>query len=242
MKPSLASAPNLSLLFVAANTVCGKPGTRSFKPNLSAFALGIKQIIALHFQHARDLLLTTVRFPWTGILLVHGVKLLKNTSEISTLERPVDVLIDAARDLIEWMLEHRPDDCQDLILDWSKSPLFDSKARVNSRHTSCSFIEPRSEGSAGCLQKDWLYSWPLKHEVFQLLKSTYQHCEETTRDNLLNSVISSLRKTCERMISIVPELISCANYWTGLPEQIRTASRAAAALRTSCYHCPDLCG
>lgn len=94
------------------------------------------------------------------------------------------VLIDAARESIEWLLQNHPDRATATIRKWSDSgiPLLE-RLSVHSMTEN-----PRAAPSAKIrwlLDRDWVYSARLKHEVFRLLGQSYPNADETARKALL---------------------------------------------------------
>jgi hypothetical protein len=94
------------------------------------------------------------------------------------------VLIDAARESIEWLLQNHPDRATATIRKWS-----DSEIPLLERLSVHSMTEnPRPAPSAKIrwlLDRDWIYAARLKHEVFRLLGQSYPNADETARKALL---------------------------------------------------------
>ena len=98
--------------------------------------------------------------------------------------RDWEIWVDAARDLMEWLLENRPSEAQRLRDDWSEAtPALLRRLAVHA-HT----VDSSLSGDAALQvleERQWLYQYPLKHEVFQLLKRAYPRASNPARERLV---------------------------------------------------------
>lgn len=95
-----------------------------------------------------------------------------------------DVLIDAARDLITWLLEHDRGDALALGREWSNSPV-NLLRRLAVHCTAQDSQVPPDEALAMIRDRGWLYELHMKHEVFRLLKLKYPSASETAREQFI---------------------------------------------------------
>lgn len=166
----------------------GEAWDKLFKPEPASSYEALREIIVAHFHEAQELLRLTGQehgdrdglSSWRQAIEVH--------EQDRYTRRPIDVLIDAARDLVEWMLEHRPDEAARLRADWAQTDI--PTLRRLAIHAMG--IDPGRSGDeklTWLLERGWLYSLSFKHEVFHLIKVAYPNCEESTRDDFLNAVL-----------------------------------------------------
>lgn len=94
------------------------------------------------------------------------------------------VLIDAARDSIEQLLENQPDRSSTIIQAWNASeiPLLERL----SVHAMAENMHVDSDTKIQwLLDRDWVYTTHLRHEVFRLLRQAYPNAMESVREALL---------------------------------------------------------
>ena len=113
-----------------------------FKPNLSAFATGIKQIIVPHFQHAHDLLLTTGQISVDWDPLSSWRQAIEEHERNQYLGRPFDVPDRRCTRFDRMDAGASTSGFPKANPRLEQEPSFDSEARRNSRHTSYRRIEP----------------------------------------------------------------------------------------------------
>jgi hypothetical protein len=97
------------------------------------------------------------------------------------------VLIDAARDSIECLLDNQPDRASRVIQNWSEAgiPLLERLAV----HAMAENSHVDSENKIQwLLDRGWIYTPRLKHEVFRLLEKAYPSADDSTREALLEQV------------------------------------------------------
>jgi hypothetical protein len=96
----------------------------------------------------------------------------------------IDVVINAARDLIEWLIANKHETAVGLRSQWldANVPLI----RRLGIHALTTDPKVASEDAIGTiLAKGWLYEVGVKHEVFQLLKARYAKATEEVRRRVL---------------------------------------------------------
>lgn len=100
---------------------------------------------------------------------------------------PVDLLIDAARDIVAHLLTADIDRAKTLISDWlaSESPVLQRLA-IHA-YAERQDVTP-DEKLTFLLQRDLLYAETLRHEVFRLLRLNYEAAQNETRHRVLDVV------------------------------------------------------
>ena len=182
-----------------------------FKPELENFAASLMPIITAQFQEAHEMLRLAgqVRGDWDR--LSRWRKAIEVHEEDRYLTRPIDVIIDAARDVIEWLLAHRHDEASRLITIGAKGDIPILKRLVI--HAMC--LDSVSSGDqklSWLLQKGWLYSLPFRHEVFRLIKTAYPVSEESTRNDFLEAVLQGPKAQGLVNLDVDASMMS-ANCW-----------------------------
>jgi len=97
------------------------------------------------------------------------------------------VIIDAARDILEYLIVNNPEHASGLIKSWGESyiPILERLAVHGMVKNS---LGP-DEKIHWLLQRGWLFKWTLKHEVFCLLKASYPWASEPTRREMLKEIL-----------------------------------------------------
>lgn len=157
-----------------------------FQPNLADLSEKLEPIVTGHLTQAHLLLRATnqanecsdhVSFLRCAIEAhkenLHGGKL--------------DIVIDAARNIIEWMLKHQSNRAHAVIERWSSSDIPLLRRLAVHGITESPKIHP-NEKIAWISERDWLYTSGAKHEVFRLLGEAYPNATELARVRLLERV------------------------------------------------------
>lgn len=107
----------------------------------------------------------------------------------------LQVVLIAARDSFDWHLEHRPNVAAATVEIW-----LDSEATLLRRlglYGLTKLAEPPARKIQRIIDSNWLASFPLKPEVFALLKTCYPKLKSSTRKKFLKAAKSSL---CNRLL------------------------------------------
>ena len=157
-----------------------------FKPNLSEYAMVLTPIVENQLRIAHYLLFNfgqanqdydplTVRRP---AIEPHEQNIHGMTSFI---------LIDAARDILEYLISHNPDYASVIIKSWSESciPMLEKLAA----HGMVKSSQNPDEKIQWVIAKNWLFKSTVKHETFSLLQESYPKSSEPIRQNLLKAII-----------------------------------------------------
>ncbi|MBI2909437.1 MAG: DUF4020 domain-containing protein [Chloroflexi bacterium] len=159
-----------------------------FRPNLAAFAERLEAVVRCHLQQAHMLLRSVGRA--NG--LADPTSMWRSAIELHEQDQhrtPIDVLVDAARDVLEWFVTQRPDRGRAVIEAWG-----DAEAPLLRRLAVHGITEDANltpdEKIAWVVRRGWLYATGLKHEVFRLVKVAYPNASEHSRSTFLAEVES----------------------------------------------------
>jgi len=157
-----------------------------FQPNLVDFFEKLEPIVTRHLTQAHFLLRAVNQANDRR----DPVSFLRSTIELCEEDRyggKLDIVIDAARNIIEWMLKHMSDQAYAVIERWSASgiPLL---KRLAIHGITESLETPPDEKIAWILERDWLYTSGIRHEVFRLLGKAYPNATKPARVRLLERV------------------------------------------------------
>lgn len=154
-----------------------------FKPNLDTLAEELEAMLTAHLREAHRLLCSvgSADDKWDPMSI--------NRSAIEPHEQDqyredVDVLIDSARDVLEWLVVNDPDHARAVIEGWAASSVPLLKRLAVHGMAVCNCLRP-DEKLEWLLEKDFLFAYGLKHEVFQLLKAAYPLASEAVRRQIL---------------------------------------------------------
>ncbi|MDP9474185.1 MAG: DUF4020 domain-containing protein [Actinomycetota bacterium] len=157
-----------------------------FRPNLDRFADWLEPILVGHLQQAHLLLRTTGEADglWDPLSATRSAI---EPHEQDFRDTGVDLLVDAARDTLDWMLEHKPENAHLIIEVWSTYdvPLL---KRLAIHGVADSPSLSADEKIEWVLRKEMLYAYGLKHEVFRLLANAYPRASEASQRDLLERV------------------------------------------------------
>jgi hypothetical protein len=200
----------------------GQTWQRFFRPNLDVFADKLVWMLTDHLQRAYLLLRAMGRADekWDPISFSRGSI---ETSHQADFSDGLGVLIDVARDIMEWYIANLPMRADFLIDIWLSSECRLLKRLAVFGVAKNTHWDPNKKIN-WVLQYDLLYAFGLKHEVFLLLKNSYSTALPETRISLLERVIkgSNLDSGDTRDYEIYNLL-----YWlhTNAPDCPDTAAR-----------------
>lgn len=163
-----------------------KAWVESMKPNLALLVQHLEPIITRQLVYARLLSLSMGRGDDRWDPTSYGRSAIE-PHEQDRHREGFDALIDAARDTLEWMIANSSHQGAALVEAWGNSgvPLLE---RLATHGVAISTHESPDEKIAWLLQKDWLFKWGMKHEVFRLLALTYPSADGPSRRSLLERV------------------------------------------------------
>jgi len=169
----------------------GKCWSNIFLPNLGGLAPRLEPILTSHLTQANLLLRTFGKANDRRDLS----SLLRSAIEPHQQDHhkdAVDILVDAARDLIEWMANNEPQRAQALIEEWASCGVPLLRRLAIHGMTESPALAP-DEKIAWIVAKDWLYLSGAKHEVFRLIERAYPCAGEVARTRLVESADRGLR-------------------------------------------------
>ena len=156
---------------------------RFFRPHLDDLGDQLLWIVSCNLEKAHLLLRASGRgsSEWDPLSFSRGM--VESSSQGSPRDG-IGVLIDAARDLIEWSILSRPETLDFLIRTWSSSENVLSR-RLALFSVSKSATWTADEKIAWLLKHDFLYKFRLKHEVFLVIKDAYPRASGSIRTTFL---------------------------------------------------------
>ncbi|MBW2121396.1 MAG: DUF4020 domain-containing protein [Deltaproteobacteria bacterium] len=163
---------------------------KAISPQLVRLALRLWPVVIRNINRCYDLLQS-----W-GKASLRGDSISWQRSAIEPHEqdqypRPVDVLINAARDILEWGLKYAPSIGQAWIESLSASePLILRRLAIHGVRLSIRLTA--DEKVQLMLGKAWLLVPGLKHEVFQLLKEAYPGVDPDVHEQFLEEAIRQI--------------------------------------------------
>ena len=108
------------------------------------------------------------------------------------LRRPMDIIIDTARDAGEWIVTNDPPAAVGLIRRWSTSGV----VTLQRLAIHCAGIQTTLSPDlivGWIIQNKWLYSLHLKHEVFRVMESFYPRLGTDIRKQLIDASATELK-------------------------------------------------
>ncbi len=159
---------------------------KMFKPNLSYFAEKLVSIVESHLRLANIILRSIGKASeqWDEISFSrHAIE----SHEQDKNRSDNVILIDTARDIIDFLFINLPSQASHIIESWSNSsvPILQRLAvHGMSGNTLCS----ADDKIGWLLSRGWLYMFGIRHEVFRLLELAYPDASQRTRLKLLKQV------------------------------------------------------
>ncbi|MCI0618533.1 hypothetical protein L0244_36605, partial [bacterium] len=161
-----------------------------FLPQISDFVGQLIPVLTSHLMRAHQLLCAFEKADerWDSLSFRRAAI---ETHEQNRHPYDFDFVIDATRDVIDWLLSHEPQRARTIIEEWSitKVPLL---KRLAVHGISEDRELPSNEKLLWILKKGWLFSSGMKHEVFRLLQKAYPDADQSVRVQLLDIVESSV--------------------------------------------------
>jgi len=153
------------------------------KPNLSYFAYDLIDIVTNQIKRTYRLLSAydKVHEEWDYISLRRAAI---EPHEQDHIRHGHDIIIDSARDILEWMLHNNIEKARTIVEDWSHSDI-----PILIRLSVHGIIQdPKLDSDSKIkwlIEKDWLYAIGLRHEGFRLLEKEYPNTSESTRKEII---------------------------------------------------------
>lgn len=157
-----------------------------FRPNLDRFAERLEPLLAANLQRAHLLLRAAgeANEVWDPLSASRSAI---EPHEQNLHDTAVDLLVDAARDTLEWMLEHSPGRAARTVETWVSYEVSLLK-RLAVHGVAQSPALGADDKLEWLLQKDLLYAYGSRHEVFRLLAQAYPLASKRSQVALLDRV------------------------------------------------------
>jgi hypothetical protein len=162
----------------------GEVWNKKIKPNLNDYAVELAPIVTSALARCHYILRVSGRANESWEPTSYQRVAIENQSLGGGVRNPTDLLIDAARDIVEHLLTTDVDRAQSLVSDWmnSDSPLLKRLAiHAYSERTDLSADDKLNF----LLENDLLYAEPARHEVFRILAMNYRSAQDETRKRIL---------------------------------------------------------
>jgi len=160
-----------------------------FKPNLSGFAINLEPIVTSHLQKV-SWMTNAIYRDNENFCFLSGFRLTIEPYQDASdyRRRDIDILIDAARDILENLLIHQPDYAHGVIEGWNISGI-----RILRRLAIHGIIKSAKSSSDEKIQ--WLIKndliinyYSFEDEISRLIKNTYSLASKTIRLSLLKEI------------------------------------------------------
>ena len=189
IKPRWVTSHEISL--IGDNYWLKKTWKDFFKPNLSGFAINLEPIVTSHLQKA-SWMTNAIYRDNENFCFLSGFRLTIEPYQDASdyRRRDIDILIDAARDILENLLINQPDYAHGIIEGWNISGI-----RILQRlaiHGIIKSVQLSSDEKIQWLIKNALIInyYSFKDEIYRLLKNSYSLASNATRLSLLEEVES----------------------------------------------------
>lgn len=157
-----------------------------FKPNLNLYANGLEEILTHNIQIAHYLFMACGNGDEYRDRLSYSRSAIES-HEQDQYDDEFDVIIDASRDLMDYLLTNNAEEAHALINKWGNAspPLLKRLALYGiTEHVKINV----DDKITWLLNKKWLYVLGLKHEVFRLIKNAYPEATVPIKKRLLDTV------------------------------------------------------
>ncbi|HSH60085.1 MAG TPA: SIR2 family protein [Acidimicrobiales bacterium] len=199
-----------------------------FRPNLADCAGDVIVISERHLRdaHRRLRLLGKATDHWDPISFQRSAV---EPHEQDHVGREVNVLIDAARDSIEHLLKADAQGASAIVDDWSRSevPVLRRLAIHAWTNRSDRTVDEKVRYA---VTSGWLYAPSLKHETFQLLKTTLPEASPDVVDAVVDAASAGPAERTGRSSDY--EVFNLLSWVTTLVPDAESAQAALAAVRT----------
>ena len=159
-----------------------------FKPNLDEFSRDIKCIVTNHLKKAYKM---NIQFGHAGEKFdsESWFRSAIEKHEQDEHYRKMDVLIDAARDTLEYLLDNNHEQGKRLREEWSETnaPLLKRIAIHGYAYDKDTTPEQKLEF---ILNSNLLYAIPYKHEVFQIIKIAFKNASDEMQNKVIKSTLA----------------------------------------------------
>ena len=152
-------------------------------PNMQYFAMPLVPILANHLRMAHILLTAFGQGDEQYDPLTFRKDQL-DARDFPDYEEGLDAVIEGSRDVIHWLVEHRPEVAAGVIAAWTDSGIPLMKRLAVSGMARYHGVNA-DQRIRWLLARDWLYNLPLRPEVFDLLGHAYPDASADSRNQVL---------------------------------------------------------
>jgi len=183
-----------------------------FSPNISIYARALEVVTSAHLLKA-DMLLKSYRGPDAFDSVSYGRSAIECHDQDRHPEN-LDVIIDAARDSIETLINNEPELARGIIQRWySSGPEIMKRIALHVLTESADISA--DEKIQWLLDRDFLYNTGCVHEVFRVVKVAYPQATNRVRKELLRLVKKGYRGKNAKKLSKKHKMYEIYNlsYW-----------------------------
>lgn len=174
------------IIFGAENYSLSEAWQKIFKPQLDDFYAQVEQILTSQLTQIHQLFCAWDKAGENYDLISSD----RSAIELHEQDRNsvvMDIIIDASRETIEWMLAHVPERANTVIEAWSRSDVMLLKRLAIHAITENQKMNP-DEKIGWVLEKNWIYTYGLKHEIYRFFEKAYPKATEQVRRHLMEQV------------------------------------------------------
>ncbi len=157
-----------------------------FKPHLDDFYAQVEQILTSQLTQSHQLFCAWDKAA-ENYDLISSDRSAIEPHEQDRNSGGMDIIIDAFRETIEWMLRHVPERANTVIEAWSRSNVMLLKRLAIHAITENQKMNP-DEKIGWVLKQNWIYTYGLKHEIYRLFDNAYPKATEQVRWHLIEQV------------------------------------------------------
>ncbi len=164
-----------------------------FKPNMFVFAVDLSRITSNNIQHAHDLAVCHhVADQGWDPLSFHRFAIEPHGQ--NRLNHDFDVVIDVARDSLEWLLWHNRKQARALVDQWIESSALILR-RLAVHGMAVDRLKKADTKLKWAVEKGLIGASGTHHELFRLLRLSYPKANRSARQAILREVTRTTRKT-----------------------------------------------
>jgi hypothetical protein len=154
-----------------------------FLPHMNELVGELAPLLSSHLREAHSILQSTgaATGAWDPLSFQRSAI---EPHEQDRFEATTDVLIDCARDVIDWMVQHEPDRGDALVREWSRSGIPLLKRLALHGMGESDHLDPNRVLDS-IIQDKFLYSLGVKHELFRLIAKAYSHASKEARGRFI---------------------------------------------------------
>jgi hypothetical protein len=209
-----------------------------FKPNLPGFVISIEPIITSNLQRAQWLLNSVNKSNENYCSLSYSRSAIE-PHEQDQFSKDIDILIDAARDILEYLLANNSKYAQKLIEAWSNSEVIILRRLAIHGVTENNQLTP-DDKMTWILENNLINNFNFQHEIYRLLYISYPLASTSVRLKLLeqieNSYNSQSTQIEEEKIGYKYEYFNILSWLFSSSEKCNLVAKKLAKIKTVYPH------